>query len=89
MSEQLGLREVVAMGVGGLIGGGIFAVLGVAAEIAGNAAFLAYLIAGGVAMALDTRIRGSQPTSTKREVRSPSSNTTPATKTSQGWSDGR
>lgn len=51
MSEQLGLREVVAMGVGGLIGGGIFAVLGVAAEIAGNAAFLAYLIAGGVAMA--------------------------------------
>ena len=51
MSEQLGLREVVAMGVGGLIGGGIFAVLGVAADIAGNAAFLAYLIAGGVAMA--------------------------------------
>src|SRR6056297_3547707 len=51
MSEQLGLREAVAMGVGGLIGGGIFAVLGVAAEIAGNAAFLAYLIAGGVAMA--------------------------------------
>jgi amino acid transporter len=51
MSEQLGLREVVAMGVGGLIGGGIFAVLGVAADIAGNAAFLAYLVAGGVAMA--------------------------------------
>jgi amino acid transporter len=51
MSEQLGLREVVAMGIGGLIGGGIFAVLGVAADIAGNAAFLAYLIAGVVAMA--------------------------------------
>ncbi|WP_435344845.1 APC family permease [Haloarchaeobius sp. HRN-SO-5] len=51
MSEQLGLREVVAMGVGGLIGGGIFAVLGVAADIAGTAAFLAYLIAGVVAMA--------------------------------------
>lgn len=51
MSDQLGLREVVAMGVGGLIGGGIFAVLGVAADIAGNATFLAYLIAGAVAMA--------------------------------------
>ena len=51
MSEQLGLREVVAMGVGGLIGGGIFAVLGVAADIAGNAAFLAYLMAGVIAMA--------------------------------------
>ncbi len=51
MSDQLGLREVVAMGVGGLIGGGIFAVLGVAADIAGNAAFLAYLIAGVIAMA--------------------------------------
>lgn len=51
MTEKLGLREVVAMGVGGLIGGGIFAVLGVAAEIAGNAAFLSYAIAGVVAIA--------------------------------------
>jgi len=51
MPERLGFREVVAMGVGGLIGGGIFAVLGIAVDIAGNAAFLSYLLAGAVALA--------------------------------------
>lgn len=50
MSEKLGLKEVVAMGVGGIIGGGIFAVLGVAAQISGNAAFLTYAIAGVIAL---------------------------------------
>lgn len=51
MAEKLGLREVVAMGVGGIIGGGIFAVLGVAANLAGHAAFLTYLLAGLIALA--------------------------------------
>lgn len=45
----LGLTEVIALGVGGLIGGGIFAVLGVAAKIAGNTAFLSYLASGLIA----------------------------------------
>ncbi|WEL23378.1 Amino acid permease [Candidatus Nanohalovita haloferacivicina] len=39
------------MGIGGIIGGGIFAALGVAASIAGDAAFIAYLLAGFVALA--------------------------------------
>ena len=51
MAEKLGLREVVAMGVGGIIGGGIFVVLGVAANLAGHAAFLTYLLAGLIALA--------------------------------------
>lgn len=51
MAEKLGLKEVVAMGVGGVVGGGIFAVLGVAAQRAGNAAFLTYLLAGIIALA--------------------------------------
>lgn len=51
MSDKLGLKEVVAMGVGGIVGGGIFAVLGVAAKLAGNAAFLSYLLAGTIALA--------------------------------------
>lgn len=51
MGDKLGLREVVAMGVGGLIGGGIFAVLGVATEISGNAAFLSYAVSGLIALA--------------------------------------
>lgn len=39
------------MGIGGVVGGGIFAALGVAADMAGNAAFLSYLLAGTVALA--------------------------------------
>lgn len=48
---KLGLKEVVAMGVGGIIGGGIFAVLGVAARLSGNAAFITYFLAGLIALA--------------------------------------
>ncbi|MFB6145801.1 MAG: amino acid permease [Candidatus Nanohaloarchaea archaeon] len=51
MAEKLGLKESVAMGLGGLIGGGIFAVLGVAANISGNAAFISYFFDGIVALA--------------------------------------
>ncbi|QLG48377.1 APC family permease [Natrinema halophilum] len=43
---KLGLLEVVAMGVGGMVSGGIYAVLGVAMRQAGNAVPLSYLIAG-------------------------------------------
>jgi len=45
-SDQLGLLEVVAMGVGGMVSGGIYAVLGVAMQQSGNAVPLAYLLAG-------------------------------------------
>ncbi|MFB6245522.1 MAG: APC family permease [Candidatus Nanohaloarchaea archaeon] len=47
---ELGLKEVIAMGIGGIIGGGIFAVLGVAASLSGNAAFLTYFLAGVIAL---------------------------------------
>jgi len=36
--EKLGLKELIAIGVGGMIGGGIFSVLGLAVEISGHAA---------------------------------------------------
>ncbi len=53
MSEpnKLSLSGTIAMGVGALIGGGIFAVLGVAANLAGNAAFLSYIVASFIALA--------------------------------------
>lgn len=38
------------MGLGGLIGGGIFAVLGVAAHLSGNAAFISYFFDGIIAL---------------------------------------
>lgn len=49
MGERLGFWEVYAIGVGGMIGGGIFAVLGLSLELAGGAAPLAFLLAGIVA----------------------------------------
>lgn len=36
---MLGLREASAMAIGGMIGGGIFSVLGVTIDLAGNLAF--------------------------------------------------
>jgi len=50
MEESLSLKEVVAMGLGGTIGGGIFAALGVAITLAGNSAILTFAISGLVAL---------------------------------------
>ncbi|MFB6133673.1 MAG: APC family permease [Halanaeroarchaeum sp.] len=49
--EKLGITETVSFALGGIIGGGIFAVLGVVAKVAGPTAWIAYLIAGVVVMA--------------------------------------
>ena len=49
-SDSLGLRELVAMGVGGMVGGGIFSVLGLSVLSAGHAAPFAFLIGGGIAL---------------------------------------
>ena len=43
-SKQLGLADATAMGVGGMIGGGIFSVLGVAIALAGNLAFACFIL---------------------------------------------
>jgi amino acid transporter len=48
--EQLGLAEVVAIGVGGMVGGGIFAVLGLAMNVAGHSVVLAFVFGGVVAL---------------------------------------
>jgi amino acid transporter len=48
--RQVGLWGAVAIGVGGMIGGGIFAVLGVVADQAGGGAPLALAIGGVVAL---------------------------------------
>ncbi len=46
----LGMWSVAAIGVGGMVGGGIFAVLGLAVELTGGAAPLAFALAGLVAL---------------------------------------
>ena len=47
--RSIGLIGAISIGIGGMVGGGIFAVLGVAAESAGGATPLAFLFAGGIA----------------------------------------
>lgn len=49
-SGELGLRELIAMGVGGMIGGGIFSVLGLAVDESGHAAPLAFLVGSLIAV---------------------------------------
>ncbi|HVA07332.1 MAG TPA: APC family permease [Acidimicrobiales bacterium] len=47
--RSLGVASTVAIGIGGMVGGGIFAVLGLSIELARGAAPIAFLIAGVVA----------------------------------------
>jgi len=45
--KELGLAELIAIALGGMVGGGIFAILGISVENIGNATPLAFL-AGGI-----------------------------------------
>jgi len=47
----INFRQAVSMGVGAMVGGGIFAVLGIAIQVAGRAVILSYIIAGIIALA--------------------------------------
>ena len=49
-SGGIGTWEVVAIGVGGMVGGGIFAVLGLAVQYSGGGTPVAFAIAGLVAL---------------------------------------
>jgi len=49
-TPSLGLPELIAIGVGGMIGGGIFSVLGIAVGIAGHAAPFAFVLGGLIAI---------------------------------------
>ncbi|MFB6071156.1 MAG: APC family permease [Halanaeroarchaeum sp.] len=50
MSDQFGLEESVSMALGGMIGGGIYAVLGVVATVAMYATWFGFVAAGVVAL---------------------------------------
>jgi len=47
---KLDLKQVIAMGVGGMVGGGIFSVLGLAMVQAGHAAPIAFALGGVIAL---------------------------------------
>jgi hypothetical protein len=48
--DKMGLWGAVAIGVGGMVGGGIFAVLGLSVELAGGGTPVAFAVAGLVAL---------------------------------------
>jgi amino acid transporter len=48
--KSLGLPELIAIGVGGMIGGGIFSILGIGAQIAGHGVVAALALGGLVAL---------------------------------------
>lgn len=47
---QIGLVAAVSVGIGGMVGAGIFSILGVVAQAAGNAMWLAFAVGGVVAL---------------------------------------
>lgn len=47
---QIGLLAAVSIGIGGMVGAGIFSILGVVAQAAGNAMWLSFAIGGVVAL---------------------------------------
>ncbi|NOY13980.1 MAG: APC family permease [Deltaproteobacteria bacterium] len=49
-TDKLGVKELVAMGVGGMVGGGIFSVLGLSVSLAGHAAPIAFTLGGIIAL---------------------------------------
>ena len=49
MSGEFGVSEAIAMALGGMIGGGIYAVFGVVARLTGPATWAAFVLAGAVA----------------------------------------
>lgn len=50
MPKKIGLTEAISIGIGGMVGGGIFAVLGLAVSLAKGGTPLAFLFAGIIAL---------------------------------------
>src|SRR3954463_9888757 len=47
---SLSVRQAAFIGVGSMVGAGIFALLGAAGEVAGAAVWISFLLAGGVSV---------------------------------------
>src|SRR5436190_6561768 len=50
VSARLSVRQAASIGVGAMVGAGIFALLGAAGEVAGAAVWLSFLLAGAIAI---------------------------------------
>ena len=59
--KYLSVREAAFIGVGSMVGAGIFALLGAAGAVAGAAVWLSFLIAGAIGVCWAIRSPGSAP----------------------------
>ncbi len=50
MNKKIGLKEAISIGIGGMVGGGIFAVLGLAVALGKGGTPISFLIAGLIAL---------------------------------------
>ena len=50
MADKISLRDAISIGIGGMVGGGIFAVLGLAVSIAHGGTPIAFIFAGLLAL---------------------------------------
>ena len=48
--KSMGLWSAVSIGIGGMIGAGIFSILGISAQISGHAMYISFIIAGLIAL---------------------------------------
>jgi amino acid transporter len=48
--KGIGLWSAISIGVGGMVGAGIFSILGTACQIGGNAVYVSFILAGLVAL---------------------------------------
>jgi hypothetical protein len=60
-SRKLTVRQAAFIGVGAMVGAGIFSLLGAAGEVVGAAVWLSFLIAGGIALLQGYSLRSSAP----------------------------
>jgi amino acid transporter len=50
MNKKIGLKDAISIGIGGMVGGGIFAVLGLAVSLAKGGTPVAFCFAGLIAL---------------------------------------
>ena len=48
--KSMGLWSAISIGIGGMIGAGIFSILGISAQISGHAMYISFIIAGLIAL---------------------------------------
>lgn len=70
-AQLMSLRGAVFLGIGAMVGAGIFALLGEAGTIAGSAVWISFLVAGLVSLALGFAMAKMGTHSHPRGVSSP------------------